>query len=96
MGDLFIDTEWRSDWKWTRALPHLNEQNALQGAKVLDIGCGNAYHYWRAFGEGASFVLGVDQLGSFTTNTECVVISLIAIHLRLMMSLIQCIMFRLL
>lgn len=65
LGDLFIDTEWRSDWKWTRALPHLNEQNALQGAKVLDIGCGNAYHCWRAFGEGASFVLGVDPTRLF-------------------------------
>ena len=62
LGDLFIDTEWRSDWKWTRVLPHLD---SLQGAKVLDIGCGNAYHCWRALGEGASFVLGVDPTRLF-------------------------------
>lgn len=62
LGDVFIDTEWRSDWKWTRVLPHLN---SLEGAKVLDIGCGNAYHCWRALGEGASFVLGVDPTRLF-------------------------------
>ena len=62
LGDLFIDTEWRSDWKWTRVLPHLD---SLKGAKILDIGCGNAYHCWRALGEGASFVLGVDPTRLF-------------------------------
>ena len=62
LGDLFIDTEWRSDWKWSRALPHLG---ALSGLNVLDIGCGNGYHCFRAHGEGASAVLGVDPTRLF-------------------------------
>lgn len=52
-----IDTEWRSDWKWDRVLPHIQ---SLPGRKVLDIGCGNGYHGWRMIGEGAELVLGVD------------------------------------
>ena len=34
-----IDTEWRSDWKWTRIEPHVAD---LQGRRVLDVGCGSA------------------------------------------------------
>jgi len=54
-----IDTEWRSDWKWQRLLPHIQP---LAGRKVLDVGCGNGYHGWRMRGEGAEFVLGIDPL----------------------------------
>ena len=54
-----IDTEWRSDWKWDRVLPHIQP---LAGRKVLDIGCGNGYHGWRMRGAGADFVLGIDPL----------------------------------
>lgn len=52
-----IDTEWRSDWKWQRVLPHIEP---LAGRRVLDIGCGNGYHGWRMRGAGADFVLGID------------------------------------
>ena len=52
-----IDTEWRSDWKWGRVLPHIQ---SLAGRKVLDVGCGNGYHGWRMLGEGADLVLGID------------------------------------
>jgi len=52
-----IDTEWRSDWKWERVLPHIH---SLKGKKVLDIGGGNGYHGWRMIGEGADLVLGID------------------------------------
>jgi tRNA (mo5U34)-methyltransferase len=52
-----IDTEWRSDWKWERVLPHIQP---LAGRRVLDIGCGNGYHGWRMRGAGADFVLGID------------------------------------
>lgn len=61
LGDILIDTEWRSDWKWDRVAPHLS----LGGARVLDIGCGNGYHCWRALGEGAQAVLGVDPTRLF-------------------------------
>mgnify|MGYP000526581320 CR=1 FL=1 len=52
-----LDTEWRSDWKWDRVLPHIQD---LTGRKVLDIGGGNGYHGWRMIGAGADLVLGID------------------------------------
>ncbi len=52
-----IDTEWRSDWKWQRVLPHVS---SLKGKTVLDIGCGSGYHMWRMLEAGADTVLGVD------------------------------------
>ncbi|MCF5706324.1 tRNA 5-methoxyuridine(34)/uridine 5-oxyacetic acid(34) synthase CmoB [Pseudomonas syringae] len=51
-----IDTEWRSDWKWSRVSPHLD----LTGKRVLDVGCGNGYYQWRMLGAGADCVIGVD------------------------------------
>jgi len=59
---LDIDTEWRSDWKWDRLLPHIAP---LQDRLVLDIGCGNGYHCWRMFGEGAQRVIGIDPSPRF-------------------------------
>jgi len=52
-----IDTEWRSDWKWERLVPHIQP---LAGRRVLDVGCGNGYHGWRMRGAGADFVLGIE------------------------------------
>lgn len=52
-----LNTEWHSDWKWERLLPHIQP---LTGRKVLDIGGGNGYHGWRMLGEGADLVLGID------------------------------------
>lgn len=57
--DLFgvhIDTEWRSDWKWSRVAPHLD----LRNKRILDVGCGNGYYLWRMLGAGAGSVVGVD------------------------------------
>ncbi|MGK0375951.1 MAG: tRNA (mo5U34)-methyltransferase [Arenicella sp.] len=55
--DTFIDTEWRSDWKWQRVSPHIT---SLKGRAVLDVGCGTGYHCWRMLGDGADYVLGID------------------------------------
>lgn len=54
---VFIDTEWRSDWKWDRLADHIAP---LRGRKVLDVGCGNGYHCWRMAGAGARLVIGID------------------------------------
>ncbi len=54
---VFIDTEWHSDWKWDRVLPHLAP---LKNRKVLDVGCGSGYHLWRMVGEGVQLAVGVD------------------------------------
>lgn len=56
VGGLHIDTEWRSDWKWSRIAPHID----LSGCRVLDIGCGNGYYGWRMLGAGADLVVGID------------------------------------
>lgn len=55
--DLFVDTEWRSDWKWKRI-----EQAGLdfRGESILDIGCGNGYYLWRMLGAGATLVWGIE------------------------------------
>ncbi|WP_299774799.1 tRNA 5-methoxyuridine(34)/uridine 5-oxyacetic acid(34) synthase CmoB [uncultured Pseudoteredinibacter sp.] len=63
--DSFINTEWRSDWKWDRVLPHLAP---LKNKTVLDVGCGNGYHCWRMFGEGASRVIGIDPSPRFVVQ----------------------------
>ncbi|TAA47725.1 tRNA 5-methoxyuridine(34)/uridine 5-oxyacetic acid(34) synthase CmoB [Corallincola spongiicola] len=57
-----IDTEWRSDWKWERLLPHIS---SLTDRNVLDVGCGSGYHMWRMLGEGAARVIGVDPTQLF-------------------------------
>ena len=54
---IHIDTEWRSDLKWDRLCGHIEP---LAGRVVLDVGCGNGYHCWRMFGEGAQLVIGID------------------------------------
>lgn len=53
---IHVDTEWRSDWKWSRIAPHIDLQDKL----VLDIGCGNGYYALRMQALGAKLILGVD------------------------------------
>ncbi len=57
IGDLTIDTEWRSDMKWDRIRDQID---ALDGRTVLDVGCGNGYYALRMVGAGARAVIGVD------------------------------------
>ncbi len=58
-----IDSEWQSDWKWNRLA---SEITTLRNCKVLDIGCGNAYHCWRMKAAGARLVIGIDPNLLFT------------------------------
>lgn len=62
--DQFIDTEWRSDWKWDRVQQHLD----LKGKTVLDVGCGNGYHMWRALASEPARVLGIDPSPRFVVQ----------------------------
>lgn len=55
-GEVTVDTEWRSDWKWQRLAPHVD----LTDHTVLDIGCGNGYFGWRMLEHGARTVVGID------------------------------------
>lgn len=64
-----INTEWRSDWKWERVLPHISP---LAGRTVLDVGCGSGYHMWRMIGAGAHLVVGIDPMQLFLVQFEAV------------------------
>ena len=64
-----IDTEWRSDFKWDRVLPHIS---SLHNRTVLDVGCGSGYHLWRMRGEGASFVVGIDPSQLFYAQFQAI------------------------
>ncbi len=54
---IYIDTEWRSDWKWNRLKDFITP---LENRLALDVGCGNGYHCWRMLGAGARLVVGID------------------------------------
>lgn len=64
--DHYIDTEWRSDWKWERVKDFVD----LDRKTVLDIGCGNGYFGWRMLESGADFVLGLDPILRFVMQFE--------------------------
>lgn len=57
-----IDTEWHSDWKWERVVPHIAP---LADRFVLDVGCGNGYYLWRKIGAGAKLAVGIDPMQLF-------------------------------
>ncbi len=64
-----IETEWRSDWKWDRVLPHIS---SLAGRTILDVGCGSGYHMWRMIGAGAHLAIGIDPMQLFLCQFEAV------------------------
>ncbi len=57
IGGVDIDSEWRSDLKWSRLADGIA---ALDGRRVLDVGCGNGYYALEMRKAGAQLVLGVD------------------------------------
>ena len=64
-----IDTEWRSDWKWERLIPHINN---LEGQTVLDVGCNSGYHLWRMVGAGAKLAVGIDPMALYLCQFEAI------------------------
>ena len=57
LAGVYIDSEWRSDLKWTRIAPHLQ---SLEGRRILDVGCGNGYYGWRMLAQDPALVLGIE------------------------------------
>lgn len=62
-----LDTEWRSDSKWSRVERSVT---SLEGHRVLDVGCGNGYYCLRALGAGAVSALGVEPSPLFVLQFE--------------------------
>jgi len=56
-AEIFVDSEWRSDFKWERVLPHLA---SLRDRRIIDIGCGNGYYCWRMLENFPEVVLGIE------------------------------------
>jgi tRNA (mo5U34)-methyltransferase len=63
--DVFIDTEWRSDFKWQRLQSQISP---LMGKRILDVGTGSGYHLWRMLGDGAAYAVGVEPTLSFVAQ----------------------------
>ncbi|MEM7671728.1 MAG: tRNA 5-methoxyuridine(34)/uridine 5-oxyacetic acid(34) synthase CmoB [Verrucomicrobiota bacterium] len=59
IDEIFIDSEWRSDWKWDRLQKSIEP---LAGKAVLDIGCGSGYHLWKMVGAGARWAIGLEPV----------------------------------
>ncbi len=69
---VLIDTEWRSDWKWSRVVNHSLINEKLKQATVLDVGCGNGYFGWRMLESGARRVVGIDPSALFCIQHQCI------------------------
>ncbi len=69
LSDIYIDTEWRSDFKWERVYPHLAP---LAQRKILDVGCGNGYHCWRMLNDDPELVLGIDPSILFNMQFQAI------------------------
>jgi tRNA (mo5U34)-methyltransferase len=57
IGNVMIDSEWRSDLKWNRLKDGIA---SLQSRNVLDVGCGNGYYALQMHSAGAQTVIGID------------------------------------
>ena len=57
IDNITIDSEWRSDKKWSR----IKKANiAFTGKNILDVGCGNGYFALNMRSAGAKSVIGID------------------------------------
>ncbi len=69
IGNLVLESEWRSDMKWHRVLPHIKP---LQGKTVLDVGAGNGYFSYLMAIAGARIVLGIEPFLLFNYQFQAI------------------------
>ena len=69
IGDILIDSEWRSDLKWGRIAAAMSP---LDDRLVLDVGSGNGYYALRMLGAGARAVIGIDPTLIYIAQFEAV------------------------
>lgn len=64
LGELFIDSEWRSFVKFNALLPHFE----AQGKRIADVGCNNGYYMFRLNALGAKQIVGFDPSELFSSQ----------------------------
>jgi len=69
LDGVFVDTEWRSDRKWTRVKDSIAP---LSGRNVLDVGSGNGYYALEMRKAGAATVIGVDPTLLFAMQFQAI------------------------
>lgn len=65
--ETFIDSEWQSNLKWERILPHLPD---LKGKRVLDLGCNNGYYLFQMNSFEPELLLGIDPVAHVWTQFQ--------------------------
>lgn len=66
VGELFIDTEWKSNIKYNLLRKHFN----LKDKKVADIGCNNGYYMFRMLEEEPKLLVGFDPSPLYKTQFD--------------------------
>ena len=66
IGDIFIDSEWRSYIKWNTLIPFLN----LENKDILDVGCNNGYYMFRMLEMNPKSITGFDPSALFNLQFE--------------------------
>ncbi|WP_370690897.1 tRNA 5-methoxyuridine(34)/uridine 5-oxyacetic acid(34) synthase CmoB [Helicobacter cappadocius] len=61
LGDLFIDSEWKSFIKWNLIAPYVN----IEGKDVADVGCNNGYYMFEMAKLKPSTLTGFDPSGLY-------------------------------
>ncbi len=57
IGDIHVDSEWRSDFKWQRLQACLPD---LKNRTILDVGCGNGYYMFKMAEHEPKLLIGVE------------------------------------
>lgn len=66
IGDIFIDTEWKSNIKYNLLRPHFN----LKDKRVADIGCNNGYYLFRMQEDAPKSLVGFDPSPLYKTQFD--------------------------